>query len=779
MNKKKFHDKHVLLSLLLTVLLIIGSLTATQTFAAANDISEDIKITNVSVNTGGNTIKQTGHTFSDGFHSVLFEWETDLELINAGDFFTLDFSFAGVGNLSTGAAANVIYNGAAVGTISWSAVDTSTPGKKIATVTVAFDTEINNVGISGKGEFGYTYSRAAEDVDKDTSLIISYSEGTGTHTIEFTGKHSPTAVDGPSTSNNPYTAPRAFKGSLVDLSVGADKNHYASWTVILNPAAKLIDDYHTGLTGTDTLVLRDEFDISSQNMMQLVPLQYMYYKWETDADGAGRSHHTRVEPYTIGTTTEGGFFGTDSTVYVKMYKISREKLTEITSGPVFDPISPHKRPDEDQTTYRILSHLQRASLYASADSGDISFSTPYAYQAFMDEAIPLNQDEITSFKVLPGDGGFEIEFEAGLLDEYVVMMSYNTLLLEPGVAGINYKNGVKLSKKSNSSSVTSTDGYIMRSWASGSVTSVNGGIMVTKVNEGKSYLGEAANGTKFTVTRRKIGTGAPLVTGEGLSSWDLTIVSNSQVASPNLNPISEVYYELVETAAPTGYQKLSKPIYFTMKNVSGKFEVELGTVDPVTFIFTANDTVYDGIALMGTDTNDIRVINIPGTVPTPTPTPTPAPVSTPEPDPDPTPSPTATATPTPTPEPEDEDDTDEETPTPTPAPTPTPVDEDNTTDEEIATPAPTATPDPRESYTFELQDDGMYLVFDEFGTPLGYVRTPDLEGLDDMIPLGTFRPNPQTGDSFMPAVYTGGLLVSLAALYIIGRIWTRSRKQDS
>ena len=155
-----------------------------------------------------------------------------------------------------------------------------------------------------------------------------------------------------------------------------------------------------------------------------------------------------------------------------------------------------------------------------------------------------------------------------------------------------------------------------------------------------------------------------------------------------------------------------------------------------------------------------------------------------------TPPPVVTATPTPTPTPtptitpsEDPEDEDDSTPTPTPTQTQT-----------VVTPPPVIveTPDdlidfedgenPLSGYTFVEQDDGTFLVFDEFGTPLGFVLTPDLEGLEDMLPLGGFKLNPKTNDEgiLMTGIYLGGALVALVAVVSILVKWNgkKEQKQD-
>jgi len=65
-------------------------------------------------------------------------------------------------------------------------------------------------------------------------------------------------------------------------------------------------------------------------------------------------------------------------------------------------------------------------------------------------------------------------------------------------------------------------------------------------------------------------------------------------------------------------------------------------------------------------------------------------------------------------------------------------------------------------------------VLDEEGNPLGFVKTPDWAGLEDMVPIA--KVNPPTGDREMSILYTGGAIIALSALSVWYRL--RNRKKD-
>ena len=142
-----------------------------------------------------------------------------------------------------------------------------------------------------------------------------------------------------------------------------------------------------------------------------------------------------------------------------------------------------------------------------------------------------------------------------------------------------------------------------------------------------------------------------------------------------------------------------------------------------------------------------------------------------------TPPPVVTTTPTPTPTPT-------ETASEEPTPTPTPTSTETSSEEPTPTPTPTATPTPTPTattpaYTFEEQDDGTFLVFDEDGFPLGFVNVPEdfLEGLEEPAPLGGFKINPKTNDSITTTqIYFGGAIVALGALVLTYKSW--KKKED-
>ncbi len=147
--------------------------------------------------------------------------------------------------------------------------------------------------------------------------------------------------------------------------------------------------------------------------------------------------------------------------------------------------------------------------------------------------------------------------------------------------------------------------------------------------------------------------------------------------------------------------------------------------------------------------------------PTPTPVPTPAP----------TPTPTATPTPAPTGTPE---------PEATPAPTTEPAPEPTQTPFVTEGPGPTETPEYTAVYD---EDNDYYIIYDDLGNPLGYVKIHDgmsIEDIDvakEMVPFGQGKNNPVTGDN-ITNVY-GGMILTTAVLAVVYILKKKNEQTES
>ena len=239
----------------------------------------------------------------------------------------------------------------------------------------------------------------------------------------------------------------------------------------------------------------------------------------------------------------------------------------------------------------------------------------------------------------------------------------------------------------------------------------------------KSFTGGVAGfaGVKLVLNRIALGGAEETVYtigGSGIAGKDVLLGDDGKTGLFLVLPGT---YILRETAGPIGFALASVTVAgASMMNKSFTLDVQEpgeGAVK-IQVVNKANDTPNPP--------------NPPGGDPEPTTSPDPEPTTSPDPEPTTSPDPEPTATPDPE-------------PTATPDPEPT------------ATPDPDAPPRFKpanlpDGYTVEQISDNEFMVFDEFGVPLGTILVPegmsiDDMFLDDMMPLGGFKINPSTGDA--------------------------------
>ena len=728
---------HRVLPVLLSLLLM--AVAARITYAApvmTNDIGGHIAISNLKITKSTSVPSElddagSGNVFSNAEYVISFDWTADdsVTSIVAGDYFQITVELGdgdGIGLSNDWVPrekADLMYKGNNVGIMDWTGGDNNT-----CVLTTAFDTAFDGVSINGHGEMAF-YFIVLEDGAGESN---TWSVVAPNMTLTFNGTNG--MYNPPGTETLRSGEPVRKDGRA------AFGRQYAIWGIVINEVALAKEKYFNNNTYA-SVMLTDRFVGGTQ---YLVPLRYASYV-------SGQEHTLTEHEYKLDALGDGYFGitgGEDNLAYFRIYQVNRaalEAVSVVLNGK--DATKPVLVADKIADS--VMEQMQRGAWYNEffKDLATPSSNSYYrAYGLLTDDFIPLPESAIPLMDIQKTADGFTLSFSPDLVDGKALVIAYCTKLDQNMVSGARYTNEAEL----NATTYKGNDytKQIQKTWGNAVVFATNGAMAITKIDG----MGDTITDSEatFALSRHlNDGSGAlaPAGPGVGEAEWPLTTVSGF-VESSALYPLMSVYYKLAETTAPAGYSGLADPVYFQIDGSGNIILGRLGTSD----VFEADASIYTGkveFVAGATLQNVLRITNVKQVTPTPTPTPTLVPTSEP--------------TPEPTPEPAPE-------PTPTPEVPPPPIPE---TMPETPLPTPEPTPD-TPPYTFVLQDNGDYLVLDEEGNPLGYVRTPDWEGLASMIPLA--KPNPETGDAETPVAVASGALLVLAALHVGYRVW--SRKKD-